>query len=98
MNNTYSTKSEMIEVLKSKAEKWDIIAKSELADQVKEILQNISLAQIECSCLQQFVIDCVDENEDNMENLPHIRYATKRLMDIVNAVFYNKEKLADILP
>lgn len=93
---TINRKEEQINLLKRKAEKWDCIQNSSFYDYMKETYQNLETALMDCSCLQQLVIEASEENEDGVENLPHIRYATQRLMDFMKNLYYLKQFSPDL--
>lgn len=89
-------KNESIEKLQEKADKWDKITRTGVLDYIKDISDNIPLALVECSSLQQMIIECVNELDDVPENMCHINYATQRLVNIIHDVFYNRDAFEEI--
>lgn len=94
---SYEEIGQKVQELEAKAEKWDIIRNSYFFDCLKEMYERLDTAQVECSCLQQLVINSIEESDDNANDLPHIRYATQRLMDITNAMYYGKKNFEKLL-
>lgn len=97
MELSYEEIEQKVQELEAKAEKWDIIRKSFFFDCLKEMYEGLDTAQVECSYLQQFVINSIEELGDNATDLLHVRHATQRLMDITNAMYYNKEDFGKLL-
>lgn len=83
--------TEILEATQEKADKWDKFTRTGVPDHLKDIANNIPLALVECSSLQQMIIESVNELDDTPANMCHICYATQRLMNIIHDIFYNKE-------
>ena len=79
--------------LREMAYKFELLESTGILDMLRDVLNDIPAAMIECSCLQQFVIDRTEETDKVPENFPHIRYALQRLMNMTNAVYYNQKEL-----
>ena len=76
-----------------KARKFELLENTGILDMLRDVLNDIPTAMVECSCLQQFVIDSTEEADKMPDNFPHIRYALQRLMNMTNAVYYNQKEL-----
>lgn len=88
-----------IDAIRDRADKWDIINSTGITKQIRDILKNMDYALIECSVLQQLVINAADEDCecDKLQDIASIRCATKRLMDITHDIFFCKDELNEIL-
>lgn len=88
-----------IDAIRDRADKWDIINSTGITKQIRDILKNMDYALIECSVLQQLVINAADEDCecDKIQDIASIRCATKRLMDITHDIFFCKDELNEIL-
>ena len=83
--------------LREMARKFELLENTGILDTLKEILNDIPTALIECSCLQQLVIDSMDDVNLDSGNLPHIKFALTRLVNITNSVYYNQKELKKTL-
>lgn len=85
--------------MRERADKWDILNSTGITKQIRGILKNMDYALIECSALQQLVINAADEDCecDKIQDIASIRCATKRLMDITHDIFFCKDELNEIL-
>ena len=79
--------------LREMAYKFELLESTGILDMLRDVLNDIPTAMVECSCLQQFVIDSTEEADKMPDNFPHIRYALQRLMNMTNAVYYNQKEL-----
>lgn len=79
--------------LREMADKFELLESTGILDMLRDVLNDIPTAMVECSCLQQFVIDSTEEADKMPDNFPHIRYALQRLMNMTNAVYYNQKEL-----
>ena len=79
--------------LREMADKFELLESTGILDMLRDVLNDIPTAMVECSCLQQFVIDSTEEADKVPDNFPHIRYALQRLMNMTNAVYYNQKEL-----
>ncbi|EJW95602.1 hypothetical protein EVA_16284 [gut metagenome] len=83
--------------LREMADKFELLESTGILDMLRDVLNDIPTAMVECSCLQQFVIDSTEEADKMPDNFPHIRYALQRLMNMTNAVYYNQKELHKLL-
>lgn len=79
--------------LREMADKFELLESTGILDMLRDVLNDIPTAMVECSCLQQFVINSTEEADKMPDNFPHIRYALQRLMNMTNAVYYNQKEL-----
>lgn len=79
--------------LREMAYKFELLESTGILDMLRDVLNDIPTAMVECSCLQQFVINSTEEADKMPDNFPHIRYALQRLMNMTNAVYYNQKEL-----
>ena len=86
-----------LEVLKAKANKWDVISHTGITANLSEMVKNMEVALVESSSLNRVIMNISSSEDIDVQDTTDIQCAANRLTNITHDVYYNKEDLKRIL-